>query len=326
MENTLKNTALNKLMQLRDMTTVVADTGDIESIRQLRPVDATTNPSLIYKAAQQESYQELIRSAKAATLDKAGTSEQSLEDCISTILINIAQEILEIIPGRVSLEVDAKLSFDTIKTLDKAHQLIDSCVKAGIQAERLLIKIASTWEGIQAAKILEEEGFNCNCTLVFSSTQAIACADAGVFLISPFVGRIYDWYKARGKLENYSADQDPGVVSVRNIYHYFKQHNYNTIVMGASFRTAEQIEQLAGCDNLTISPALLQELENDLRPLARKLDPSHVETSQKLAPYTEPHFRWEINEDEMATDKLAEGIRAFANDNEKLKKFLTDFD
>lgn len=326
MENILVDTSLNKLEQLRSMTTVVADTGDIELIRQLKPVDATTNPSLIYKAAQQENYQELIRAAKAKTLGKFGTSEQSLDDCISAILINIAQEILEIIPGRVSLEVDAKLSFDTSKTLDKANQLIDSCANAGLQPERLLIKIASTWEGIQAAKILEREGINCNCTLVFSSTQAIACADAGVFLISPFVGRIYDWYVQRDGLDDYKPEQDAGVLSVKKIYNYFKQHNYKTIVMGASFRSTQQIEQLAGCDNLTISPSFLQKLENDLGPLERKLDPGFTEPAKKLATYLEPHFRWEFNQDKMASDKLAEGIRLFANDNEKLKQFLINFD
>ena len=291
MENTLRNPAVNKIAHLREMTTVVADTEDIDSTRQLKPIDATTNPSLIYKVDQQENYRELIGTVKAKTLDESGISVKSLDDCISVILINITQEILEIIPGRVSLEVGAKLSFNTNKTLSKANQLIDSCVNAGIPPDRLLINISSTWEGIRVAEILENEGVNCNCILVFSSTQAIACANAGVFLISPFVGRIYDWYKQRGKLENYNSEQDPEVLSVKNIYHYFKHHNYKTIVMGESFRTVQLIEQLAGCDSLTISPDLLQELENDLRSIERELDPSYTETSQKLVSYTETNFR-----------------------------------
>jgi transaldolase len=315
---------MNKLAQLRAMTTVVADTGDIEAIRQHKPVDATTNPSLILKAAQQTQYKELISAAIGATLGKKGTTDEALSECILTILINIADEILEIIPGRVSLEVDAHASFDTEITLQHTYKLIDACINANIDTSRVLIKVASSWEGIRAAEVLEKEGINCNCTLVFSTTQAIACADAGVFLISPFVGRIYDWYNNQGELESYTPEQDPGVLSVKSIYDYLKHHAYNTIVMGASFRNIQQIEQLAGCDNLTISPALLTELENDHAPLKRKLAPENVPTTPKTI-YSESEFRWDMNEDRMATEKLAEGIRMFAQDNDKLKEFLTTF-
>lgn len=315
---------MSKLEQLRQMTTVVADTGDIESIRKIRPIDATTNPSLLFKAAQQENYRGIVEQAKSETLGQTGLSDVSLNNCIRKILIEIAREITGIIPGKVSLEVDASLSFDTDKTVALARELIEACEKSGISRERILIKIASTWEGIQAAEELQKEGINCNCTLIFSSAQAIACADAGVYLISPFVGRIYDWYKQKDLLGDYTPANDPGVLSVKKIYHYFKQHNYKTIVMGASFRNTPQIEELAGCDNLTISPVLLEELDADETDLPRKLHPEDFDVMEKLETYSQSSFLWEMNEDAMATEKTAEGIRLFHRDTEKLKSLLSE--
>ncbi|TBU85677.1 transaldolase [Phytopseudomonas dryadis] len=302
----------SKLDQLKQFTTVVADTGDLDAIARLKPVDATTNPSLLLKAAAMPRYAELLGQAVAA-------SAGDIDLACDRFGVAVGQEILKIIPGRISTEVDARLSFDTQATLRRAERLIELYQQAGIGRERVLIKIASTWEGIRAAEQLEKAGVQTNLTLLFSFAQARACADAGAFLISPFVGRIYDWYKkAEGR--DYVGAEDPGVQSVTRIYDYYKAHGHNTVVMGASFRNVGQIEQLAGCDRLTISPELLQQLADDQGTLQRKLDSSAQ--GQAQARLAESQFRWEMNEDAMATEKLAEGIRQFARDQEKLEKLL----
>lgn len=311
---------MNKLEQLRSMTQVVADTGDIDAIQQFKPVDATTNPSLIYKAAQLPQYASLIEECVATAKSIAGRQAQ-LDTLIDHLSVGIGARILDIIPGRMSTEVDARLSFDTKATVQRAHQLIDLYEQRGINKDRILIKIASTWEGIQAAEILEKAGINCNLTLLFGFCQAQACADAGAYLISPFVGRILDWYKANTQLMVNTPQDDPGVQSVTRIYNYYKQYGYNTVVMGASFRNLGEIEALAGCDRLTISPQLLAELEKDEGDLPRILSPGagSQDAKQQL---TEDNFRWHLNEDAMATEKLAEGIRNFAADLVKLENQL----
>ncbi|WP_339521849.1 transaldolase [Pseudomonas sp. EA_35y_Pfl2_R111] len=303
----------SKLDQLKQFTTVVADTGDLGAIARLKPVDATTNPSLLLKAAAMPGYSALLTSAVTASKGDLGLACDHFG-------IAVGGEILKIIPGRISTEVDARLSFDTQATLRRAERLIGLYEEAGIGRERVLIKIASTWEGIRAAEQLEKAGVQCNLTLLFTFAQAQACADAGVFLISPFVGRIYDWYKkAEGR--DFVGAEDPGVQSVTRIYNYYKANAYQTVVMGASFRNIGQIEQLAGCDRLTISPELLQQLADDQQSLARLLSPGKTaETKQSLS---ESQFRWAMNEDAMGTEKLAEGIRLFARDQEKLEKLLT---
>jgi len=303
----------SKLDQLKQFTTVVADTGDLDAIARLKPVDATTNPSLLLKAAAMPGYSELLKSAVAASNGDLGLACDHFG-------VAVGGEILKIIPGRISTEVDARLSFDTQATLRRAERLIGLYEEAGIGRERVLIKIASTWGGIRAAEQLEKAGVQCNLTLLFTFAQAQACADAGVFLISPFVGRIYDWYKkAEGR--DFVGAEDPGVQSVTRIYNYYKANAYQTVVMGASFRNIGQIEQLAGCDRLTISPELLQQLADDKQPLARLLSPGKAaEAKQSLS---ESQFRWAMNEDAMGTEKLAEGIRLFARDQEKLEKLLT---
>jgi len=303
----------SKLDQLKQFTTVVADTGDLDAIARLKPVDATTNPSLLLKAAAMPGYSALLKSAVTAGKGDLGLACDHFG-------VAVGGEILKIIPGRISTEVDARLSFDTQATLQRAERLIGLYEEAGIGRERVLIKIASTWEGIRAAEQLEKAGIQCNLTLLFAFAQAQACADAGVFLISPFVGRIYDWYKkAEGR--DFVGAEDPGVQSVTRIYNYYKANAYQTVVMGASFRNIGQIEQLAGCDRLTISPELLQQLADDQQPLARRLSPGKAaEAKQNLG---ESQFRWAMNEDAMATEKLAEGIRLFARDQEKLEKLLT---
>jgi len=302
----------SKLDQLKQFTTVVADTGDLDAIARLKPVDATTNPSLLLKAASMPGYSELLKNA-------VKTSQGDLGLACDHFGVAVGGEILKIIPGRISTEVDARLSFDTQATLQRAQRLIGLYEEAGIGRERVLIKIASTWEGIRAAEQLEKAGIQCNLTLLFAFAQAQACADAGVFLISPFVGRIYDWYKkAEGR--DFVGAEDPGVQSVTRIYNYYKANAYGTVVMGASFRNIGQIEQLAGCDRLTISPELLQQLADDPQPLARVLSPGAAsEPRQQLG---ESQFRWAMNEDAMATEKLAEGIRLFARDQEKLERLL----
>lgn len=303
---------LNKLEQLRKITTVVADTGDLEAIIRLKPVDATTNPSLLLKAASLTQYQTQLNQAKQ-------THEITL--ACDQFAVAVGKEILQVIPGRISTEVDARLSFDTKATIERAKRLIELYQAQNIQKDRILIKIAATWEGIQAAKQLEKEGIQTNLTLLFSFSQALACADAGVFLISPFVGRIYDWYK-KAEGHDFTAIEDPGVKSVSRIYHYYKHYGYDTIVMGASFRNLGQIEQLAGCDRLTISPDLLEKLSQDNNELPRILSPeqSCSEAKQILS---ESQYRWQLNEDAMATEKLSEGIRAFARDQEKLEAILS---
>ncbi|PRA60875.1 MULTISPECIES: transaldolase [Pseudomonas] len=302
----------SKLEQLKQFTTVVADTGDIDAISRLKPVDATTNPSLLLKAAAMPGYADLLKQSVEHGKGDVGLA-------CDTFAVAIGAGILKVIPGRISTEVDARLSFDEPALLAKARQLIELYDKAGIGRDRVLIKLASTWEGIRAAEKLEKEGIQTNLTLLFSFAQAQACADAGVFLISPFVGRIYDWYKkSTGK--EYVGAEDPGVQSVTRIYDYYKTNGYNTVVMGASFRNIGQIEQLAGCDRLTISPELLQQLSDDQGDLPRTLKPGNKgEPRQHLS---EAQFRWASNEDAMATEKLAEGIRQFARDQEKLEALL----
>ncbi|MCE9677996.1 transaldolase [Shewanella sp. AS1] len=311
----------NTLEQFKSLTTIVADTGDIEAIKRYHPEDATTNPSLILKAAQIPEYQHLIDNAIEWAKGQSDDLAQQVEDAGDKLAVNIGVEILKIVPGRISTEVDARLSFDKAASIEKAHKLIKLYQEAGIDKSRILIKLASTWEGICAAKQLEQEGINCNLTLLFCFAQARACAEAGVYLISPFVGRILDWYKKDTGLD-YAANEDPGVVSVTNIYNYYKRHGFNTVVMGASFRNTGEIMELAGCDRLTIGPGLLEELANSSAPVVQKL---HA-TTEVVAPgaaMTEAQFRWEFNQDAMAVEKLAEGIRNFAIDQEKLEQMLT---
>jgi transaldolase len=303
----------SKLEQLKKITTVVADTGDFEAIARVKPVDATTNPSLLLKAAAIPAYAELLNASVNDCKGDVGLASDRFG-------VAVGQEILKVIPGRISTEVDARLSFDSEAMLKRAHRLIELYDKAGIGRDRVLIKIASTWEGIRAAEKLEREGIQTNLTLLFSFAQAIACAEAGVFLISPFVGRIYDWYK-KANGTDYTGSDDPGVQSVTRIYNYYKANDYKTVVMGASFRNLNQIEQLAGCDRLTISPDLIEKLAADTGKLERKLAPGHAgEARQSL---NESQFRWASNEDAMSTEKLAEGIRQFARDQEKLEALLT---
>lgn len=305
----------NKLEQLKQYSDVVADTGDIEAIKRYQPLDATTNPSLLYKAAQMESYAPLLKEAVAKT--------DSISAACDKFAVDIGCEILKSIPGRISTEVDARLSFDTAATIKKAHHLIDLYEAAGISKDRVLIKIASSWEGIRAAEQLQREGINCNLTLLFNFSQAAACADAGVFLISPFVGRILDWYKANTDTQEYAPLEDPGVISVTHIYNYYKQHGYDTVVMGASFRNTGEIEALAGCDRLTISPQLLGELEADTGKLERALSPEQKVDAIAPLKETEAQFRYSMNEDPMATEKLAHGIRTFAADQISLEKYMS---
>lgn len=313
----------NKLEQLKTMTTIVSDTGDINSIKEYRPTDATTNPSLIYAAAQDKQYEYLIEEAIQYGLQKSSDEKMMLKFIMDKLMVNFGLEILKIVPGRVSTEVDARLSFDVKGSIQKATTLITMYESAGIERHRILIKLASTWEGVVAARALEAEGIHCNMTLMFDLAQAIACADAKATLISPFVGRILDWYKLHEKVEGYPADKDPGVLSVQQIYNYFKKYDYKTQVMGASFRNIDEILELAGCDLLTISPQLLQELTKAEGAVERKLSPekAHTLPLEKLS-VDERLFRWHMNENAMATDKLAEGIRKFAADQIKLEKLV----
>lgn len=304
----------NKLEQLKTFTDVVADTGDIEAIKRYKPLDATTNPSLLFKAAQLEQYQPLVMNALA--------SGGSIEEASDLLAVAIGKEILGVVPGRVSTEVDARLSFDTKASVEKAKKLIGLYEKSGVSKDRVLIKLASTWEGIRAAEILQKDGIDCNLTLLFSFSQAAACADAGAFLISPFVGRIFDWYVKNTDKKEYTPMEDPGVVSVTKIYDYYKQHNYDTVVMGASFRNTGQIEALTGCDRLTISPDLLQKLADDNGKLERVLSPDNKSETRAKCIETEPQFRSSNNEDPMATEKLAEGIRNFVKDQVNLENLL----
>ncbi|MGC7590890.1 transaldolase [Bisgaard Taxon 46] len=310
-----------QLDSLRNMTVVVADTGDIEAIKKYQPEDATTNPSLILSASALPQYAPLIDEAVAYAKAKSDCPKQQLIDAEDKLAVNIGLEILKIVPGRISTEVDARLSYDTAATIEKAKKLIALYNEAGISNDRILIKIASTWQGIRAAEELEKQGINCNLTLLFSEAQARACAEAGVYLISPFVGRILDWYKANSDKKEYAPAEDPGVISVTKIYNYYKQHGYKTIVMGASFRNVGEITELAGCDRLTIAPALLKELQENTNALERKLSYTG-EVKAKPQPLTEAEFYWQHNSDAMAVEKLAEGIRKFAADQEKLEAML----
>jgi len=305
----------SKLEQLKTMTDVVADTGDIEAIERFKPLDATTNPSLLYKAAQLPQYSYLLDEA-------LNSADNDIALACDYLAVAIGAEIVKLIPGRVSTEVDARLSFDTEATLAKARQLIELYQAKGIDRSRILIKIASTWEGIRAAQQLEKEGINCNLTLLFNFAQAVACAEAGVTLISPFVGRILDWHKANTDTQQYTADTDPGVLSVTRIYNYYKQYDYKTVVMGASFRNLGEIEGLAGCDRLTISPQLLEDLSNDDGALEQKLDSRSSGQSIDKLSYNEAAFRFAMNDDPMATEKLSDGIRNFVADQINLENLL----
>ena len=311
-----------QLDSLRNMTVVVADTGDIEAIKKYQPQDATTNPSLILSASSLPQYSPLIDEAVSYAKAQSNDKSQQLIDAEDKLAVNIGLEILKIVPGRISTEVDARLSYDTQATVEKARKLIALYNAAGISNDRILIKIASTWQGIRAAEILEKEGINCNLTLLFSEAQARACAEAGVYLISPFVGRILDWYKANSDKKEYAPAEDPGVISVTKIYNYYKEYGYNTVVMGASFRNVGEITELAGCDRLTIAPALLKELQENSTALVRKLK-YKGEVKAKPQPLTEAEFYWQHNSDAMAVEKLADGIRKFAVDQEKLETMLS---
>ena len=316
---------MSALDQLKVHTTVVADTGDIDAIAEHKPQDATTNPSLLYKAAQMPQYESLVDDAIEAVQARGVSSDDLIDRIIDRLAVTFGCRILEIIPGRVSTEVDAGLSFDEEATVAKAHEIIALYAESGIDRERILIKIASTWEGIKAAERLEKEGIHCNLTLLFGFGQAIACAEAKVTLISPFVGRIYDWYKAYRGVDEIAPKDDPGVESVTRIFNYYKKYGYRTEVMGASFRKKEQITALCGCDLLTISPSLLSELANSSENVPLRLDADKA-AGMDIAkvPMDEATFRWMLNEDAMATEKLAEGIRSFAADLDKLRALLAD--
>ncbi|MCD2174453.1 transaldolase [Rhizobium sp. C4] len=310
----------SKLEQLRAMTTVVADTGDIEAVARLKPVDCTTNPSIVLKALGTDMFKDVFAEAIAWGKASGLSSDKAVAAVSDRLAVSVGAELTKLVPGRVSTEVNADLSFDIEGSIAKAREIVADYKARGIEKDRILIKLASTWEGIRAAEVLEKEGINCNLTLLFSMAQAIACADAGVFLISPFVGRILDWYK-KATGENYTSETDPGVVSVRAIYNYYKAHGIKTVVMGASFRNIGEIEALAGCDRLTISPQLMDELDADKGTLTRVLSEDKITPVDKVA-MDEKTFRWMLNEDAMATEKLAEGIRAFAKDLGKLREIV----
>lgn len=311
---------VSKLDSLRTMTTVVADTGDVEAVRRLKPVDCTTNPSIVLKALGTPEFTDTVSEAVAWGSRQAGDTEARVAAVADRLAVSVGAALAALVPGRVSTEVDADLSFDTGASIARAERIIDDYAERQIGRERILVKLAATWEGIRAAEQLQRSGIDCNLTLLFHQAQAIACADAGVFLISPFVGRITDWYsKAQGK--TFAPDEDPGVVSVREIYRYYKAHGIPTVVMGASFRSTGQIEALAGCDRLTISPALLQQLEESEGPVGRRLDPDRHEAVEAVE-MDEKRFRWEMNEDAMATEMLAGGIRAFARDLASLRDIV----
>jgi transaldolase len=312
----------NKLEQLKQMTDVVADTGDIGAMKRFQPLDATTNPSLLLKAVDLPGYREKLEQAKSWAQARGGSDQEMLANSADRFAVDVGKDILALIPGRISTEVDARLSFRTNDTIERARKLIGLYEDAGIDRDRVLIKIASTWEGIRAAEQLGKEGIDCNMTLLFGFSQAAACADVGVFLISPFVGRIFDWYTARKGIVVEKPEDDPGVQSVTRIYNYYKQHGYQTVVMGASFRNTGQIEGLAGCDRLTISPELMQELASDEGDLPRKLSPETAASDDPKSAPTEAEFRYDMNDDAMATEKLAEGIRNFVADQVRLEKLI----
>lgn len=311
------------LEQLKAITTIVADTGDVEAIKSVKPVDATTNPSLLLKASTLPQYAHLIDEAIAYAKAQGGDKEAQIENAADKLAVLIGIEISKVVPGRISTEVDARLSFNIEKMIAKGRKLIKLYEEAGVGKDRVLIKLASTWEGIKAGEQLEKEGIQCNLTLLFGFGQARACAEAGVFLISPFVGRILDWYKAKNPGTEYTQETDPGVVSVRNIYAYYKEHGYKTVVMGASFRNTGELIALAGCDRLTVSPNLLQDLAATEGTLVRVLSDNGA-TKTPPAKMTEEEFRFALNEDAMATEKLSEGIRGFVVDQNKLEKALAE--
>lgn len=316
----------NSLVQLKSLTTVVADTGDFEAMKKYKPTDATTNPSLMLSAANMPQYKHLIAKAVEYGKKVGASVPEAVDAAMDKLCVLFGVEILNIIPGRVSTEVDARLSFDKEASIAKARRIIELYEEHGIKKDRILIKLASTWEGIQAARELESKyGIHCNLTLLFSFAQAVACAEAGVTLISPFVGRILDWYVANTNQKQFAPLEDPGVVSVTKIYNYYKKYGYKTVVMGASFRNTGEIQALAGCDLLTISPKLLEELENSNVEIAPILSPTTAQKSdlQKVT-MDEATFRWELNEDQMATDKLSDGIRKFAVDCRKLESMIAD--
>lgn len=315
---------MNQLEQLKQHTIIVADSGDIDNIMAYQPEDATTNPSLIYKAAQLPQYQNLIKETVAAVKSRAQGVKVLPATIADHLAVSIGALILKSIPGRISTEVDARLSYDTHASIRKARELIALYAEQGVAKERVLIKLAATWQGIRAAEVLEKEGIHCNLTLLFSFAQARACADAGVFLISPFVGRISDWYKKNNPATTYTIENDPGVESVRAIYHFYKKYGYQTVVMGASFRTPEQVLALNGCDRLTVSPQLLAQLQQRDTPVAVQLQHAG-EAQEKPAAIGEAEFYWAHNQDAMAVEKLAEGIRLFAVDQNSLEALLTEY-
>ena len=314
---------MNQLEAIKKYTTIVADTGDIQSIQSYQPQDATTNPSLIFQASQQDEYQEIV--ARAVKDSQSIQSGNLLENVLDELSVSFGAEILKLIPGRVSTEVDARLSFDTSASYEKALKIIQMYSNRGISKERILIKLASTWEGIEACRLLEKEGIHCNMTLLFDISQAIACAEVDATLISPFVGRILDWYKASEGKDSYLPNEDPGVISVTNIFNYFKKYDYKTVVMGASFRNKDEILQLAGCDLLTIAPKLLQELKDCEEAVEHKLNSvNSKDLPIERISMDEKSFRWMMNQNAMATEKLAEGIRKFTVDLEKLERFIKE--
>ena len=314
---------VNKLENLKQFSSIVADTGDIDSIKKFSPEDCTTNPSLIFKAVDSNKYQSLVDGVIKHSKSRSFASPLDQVDFIvDQLAITFGIQLANIVPGYISTEVNADLSFDTKATIVKAHEIINNYEQSGIKKNRILIKIAGTWEGIQAVKQLESEGISCNCTLIFSLTQAVACAEAGAFLISPFVGRILDWFKTNTNIK-YNKLNDPGVESVKKIYHYFKKYNYNTIVMAASFRNISQIVELSGCDKLTISPALLEELLTSNGEIIQKLNPQESLSFEiERLKINESSFRWHLNENQMASFKLAEGIRLFNKDLSKLRDLI----
>ncbi|KAK8744017.1 hypothetical protein OTU49_000963 [Cherax quadricarinatus] len=323
---TKKGKMATSLEQLKEMTVVVADTGDFESMKKYMPTDATTNPSLILQAAKMPQYESLINEAVEYGMKKGHNKAEKVTHAMDKLFVLFGCEILKIVPGRVSIEVDARLSFDKEASICKARRFISMFAEEEIDKERILIKLASTWEGIQAAKVLEEEyGIHCNLTLLFGFAQAVACAEAGVTLISPFVGRILDWYVANTDQKTFEAHDDPGVKSVTRIYNYYKKYGYKTVVMGASFRNSGEIRELAGCDLLTIGPKFLEELQNSTEPITQHLsEASAKKHDMEKVEMTEAKFRWEMNEDQMANDKLSDGIRKFAADAVKLEKMLLE--
>ncbi|MCI5051869.1 MAG: transaldolase [Simkaniaceae bacterium] len=312
---------MSKRDELQKLTTIVADTGEIDEIKKFKPTDATTNPSLIMKAAQMEEYKHLVEEAVSYAREKSGTPSEKMRHFITKAFVNFGAEILKHVPGRVSTEVDARLSFDIEGSIEKGREYIKLYEAAGIDRKRILVKLASTWEGIQAAKVLESEGIHCNMTLMFSLAQAIACAEVNATLISPFVGRIFDWFKNAEGVDSYPSHEDPGVKSVTAIFNYYKKYGYKTQIMGASFRNSGEILELAGCDLLTIAPKLLDELEKAEGAVPQKLDASKAASLNiERIEVDEQVFRWMLNEDQMATEKLSEGIRKFAADTVKLEK------